>query len=492
VAFSLDGVQLASAYEEYPLLFPFPGAAELDSRLVAGAALRVVSQVTAQTAGDPPRAVGIASQGEAFTPIDAQGRPLANIMTSSDTRGLPYIEAFVSRIGAERLHAITGHTAHPMHSVFKLLWLKSNRPDVWSRTHRLLFAQDLVAHALTGEVATDHSMAARSMLFDVGRREWSAELLAAAELPIERMPAARPAGTPIGTVLPGVARDAGLRPDTVVTLAGHDQPVGALGCGAHRPGAASYAIGTVVCVTPALDRFSPSPALRAANLAVYPHVVPDTYTTVAYNLTGGSAIRWLRDHLFPELAQAARDAGAEPYERLIALASPRPSTLLLLPHFGPTGTPHNEALTTGVLAGLTLSTERSDIVRAFLEGVAYEIRWNLDILADAGLPVQELRAIGGGSRSPSWMQITADILGVPLTTMRVSEATCMGAALLAAGALGVVDAADAAAVWAKPERLYRPDAAVANDYAARFAAYKALYHALDPVRAQLHSLKGHV
>lgn len=490
VAFSLKGEQIASAYEEYPLLFPFPGAAELDSRRVASAALRVIGQVAASARHDPPRAVAIASQGEAFTPLDAQGEYLANIMTSSDTRGLAYVQGFVERIGVERLHQITGHTAHPMHSVFKLLWLKERRTDVWSATRKLLFAQDLVAHALTGETATDHSMAARSMLFDVRRREWSRELLEAIELPVERLPTALPAGTPIGKVLPSVAAQTGLGPDTVVALAGHDQPAGALGCGAHTPGAASYAIGTVVCVTPALERFVANRALREANLAVYPHVTPNTYTTVAYNLTGGSALRWLRDNLFPDVARSAHDEGLDPYDRLIELASPSPAPLVLLPHFGPTGTPHNNALATGVLAGITLSTDRAEIVRAVLEGVAYEMRWNLDILAASDVPVAELRAIGGGSRSPVWMQITADILGVPLTSMRVSEATCMGAALLAGSALGVLDAAQAAAQWARPSRTFAPQPDVAPAYADRFEVYKALYRALEPIRAPLHSLKG--
>ncbi len=490
VAFSEQGRLLASAYEEYPLLFPFAGAAELDSRLVAAAALRVIAQVAAQTAGDPPRAIAIASQGEAFTPLSASGEFLGNCMTSSDTRGLPYIQGFVERIGVERLHAITGHTAHPMHSVFKLLWLKANRPEVWAATRKLLFAEDLVAYALTGEAATDHSMAARSMLFDVGRREWSAELLDAIELPVERMPRAVAAGTPIGTVLPSVAEQTGLRADTIVALAGHDQPVGALGCGAHHPGSASYAIGTVVCVTPALDRFVADESLRRANLAVYPHVVPDTYTTVAYNLTGGSALRWLRDNLLPDVAEAARAEGAEPYDYLMALASPEPSPLILLPHFGPTGTPHNEALSTGVLAGITLSTDRADIVRAVLEGVTYEIRWNLDILAEAGLPVTELRAIGGGSRSSTWMQIKADILGIPLTTMAVSEATCMGAALVAGGGIGALEPSQAASAWAKPDRTFEPHPGPSNAYDARFSVYRDLYRAMDSVRARLHSLKG--
>lgn len=490
IAFGGNGTPAGSAYEEYPLRFPFPGAAELDAVEVRAAALRVIRSAAAQAGPDQVRAIGVASQGEAFGAVAPDGRFLCDLMVSSDTRGTPYIAWFEQQVGVRRLFEVTGHTSHPMHSVYKFLWLKEHRPDVWEQAACYLFAQDLVTSALTGRRVTDHSMAARTMLFDVAARDWSTELLDLVGLDRSRLPEAVPAGTPIGEVLPEVARELGLPAGVIVVPAGHDQPVGALGCGAATPGTASYAIGTVECITPTLDRLRLTDDLRAANLAVYPHVLAGAYTTVAYNITGGSALRWLRDVLLPDVAAEARAAGEDPYERITGMASPEPAPLTLVPHFGPTGTPHYDPHGAGVLFGLNLATTRAEIIRAFLEGITLEMRWNLEVLRASGFTLTELRAVGGGSRSRAWMQVKADILGVPLVSMRVTEATCMGAALLAGQGAGLWKAAAASQVWAVADRVYEPTAVHAGAYSDRFALYQEVYAALGPARERLHLMKG--
>jgi len=491
VAFSEEGAIAGQAYEEYPLRFPFEGAAELDAAGVRDAALRVIAAAAAETerAGEV-RAIGVASQGEAFAALDASGAPLCDLMVSSDTRGETHMETLAARFGPERLYAITGHTPHPMYSACKLLWLKERRPDVWKAATRFLFAADLVTEALTGEAFTDHSVAARTMLFDVRARDWSEALLGYVGLERSRLPRLLRAGTPGAPLRSGMADRLGLPAGVVVTTAGHDQPVGALGCGAAAPGAASYSIGTVECITPALAEPRLTEDLRAANLAVYPHVAGELYTSVAFNVTGGSALRWLRDALLPEVAEAARAAGEDPYDRITAMASPEPSELTLVPHFGPTGTPHFDVDGAGVLFGLDLSTSRAEVIRAFLEGITLEMRWNLEALRSAGFRLTELRAIGGGSKSRVWMQIKADILGVPLASMRVTEATCMGAALLAGQAAGAWDAAERSRAWATIDRVHEPSGATAAAYADRFALYQDVYRALGAARERLARMKG--
>lgn len=496
VAFAEDGSIAGSAYEEYPLRFTFPGAVELDAAGVRAAALRVIGEAAAESGraaevrAAEVRAIGVASQGEAFAAVDGAGAVLCDLMVSSDTRGEAHMEALARQVGPERLYAITGHTPHPMYSAGKLLWLREHRPDVWAVAARFLFAADLVTALLSGETFTDHSVAARTMLFDVRARDWSQVMLDLVGLDRARLPRLVRAGNRAAQVRADVAGTLGLPADTLVTTAGHDQPVGALGCGAATPGAASYSIGTVECITPALAEARLTEDLRAANLAVYPHVVGDLYASVAFNVTGGSALRWLRDVLLPDVAKEASAAGEDPYDRITAMASPTPSHLALVPHFGPTGTPHFDVDGAGVLFGIGLSTSRADIVRAFLEGITLEMRWNLEALRSAGFRLTELRAIGGGSRSRVWMQIKADILGVPLVSMRVTEATCMGAALLAGQAAGAWDAGEQSRRWAAADRVYEPSTAHAGAYAERFALYQDVYRALGPARARLGQMKG--
>jgi xylulokinase len=407
---------------------------------------------------------------------------LGNIMVSSDARAASLVGPWSEEFGAERLYRITGHTPYPMYSLYKLLWFKEHEPERWRATWKFLFCEDLLAWALTGETKTDYTMAARSMLFDVGRKEWSPEILGVLGLSADRLPEVIPSGGVVGTVKREMAESLGLGPDVKVSVCGHDQPVGALGCGAAVPGRAAYSIGTTECICPSIDRLILSPELMNANLATYPHVLPDTYTTVAFNITGGSVLRWVRDNLATEEAEEARRLGEDPYDRIIAAASPEPSRVILLPHFGPTGTPHFDANGVGVLFGLTLSTDRSEVVRAFLDGITYEMKWNLAILEEAGFRLTELRAVGGGAKSETWMQIKADILGVPLTTMRVTEGTCMGAALLAGHGAGILDLEEAINSWAVPIRTFEPRRQYGPLYEERFAVYREVYQALAAAR----------
>lgn len=488
VVFDETGKQLFKAYEEYPLLFPFPGASELDSQTVIEASLRVIGEAAGRVRDTAPvRAIGIASQGEAFTPIAADGRMLGGIMTSSDTRAQSLVKPWAESFGEERLYRITGHTAYPMYSLFKLLWLKEHQPGVWEQTSKFLFCEDLLAYVLTGEIRTDYTMAARTMMFDVAKKEWSPEILNAVGLSADQLPEVIPSGGIVGTLRQRVASELGLPADVKVAVCGHDQPVGALGCGAAAPGTAAYSIGTTECICPATDRLILSPEMMRSNLATYPHVLPDTYTTVAFSVTGGSVLKWVRDNFATEeSAEALRD-GVDPYDRIIAAAATEPANVVLLSQFGPTGTPHFDAHGAGVLFGIKLSTERAEVLRAFMEGITYEMKWNSAILEESGFRLTELRAIGGGAKSEAWMQIKADILGIPLTTMRVTEAACMGAALLAGHGAGIVDIG---APWAEAIRTFEPRGEYADAYEERFALYKELYTSLGTARGMLHRLKG--
>ncbi|MCX5642027.1 MAG: FGGY family carbohydrate kinase [Candidatus Omnitrophica bacterium] len=489
VIFDESGLQLSAAYEEYPLIIPFEGAGELDSERIVLAAYRVIKNAASAVKNtDPVSAVGIASQGEAFTPVASDGSIIGNAMVSSDRRAEPFVKAWDEKFGTDRLYKITGHTAYPMFSLFKLLWIKENQPKVWAEAWKFLFCQDLIAFKLTGETKTDYTMAARSMLFDVTQKHWSVEILDFIGLDIKRLPEVVPSGGRAGTVSHRAAKELGLTNNIPVSMCGHDQPVGALGCGAAAPGFASYAVGTVECVTPAVDRLILSDVLMKNNLASYPHVMPGLYTTVAFNITGGSVLRWVRDNLALEETSEARRNGDDPYERIIASASKKPSDLILLPHFGATGTPHFDLQGVGTLFGLTLSTERSEILRAFLEGITYETKWNISILAEAGFALTELRTIGGGSKSSIWMQIKADIFGLPLTIMKAPESTCAGAAILAGIEAGILEP-EAVSSWAKPVRTFEPAQSNVSAYEDRFALYRGIYSSLGAARSMLRKIK---
>ncbi len=480
--FDGQGNRQAAAYREYPLLAPQPGWAELDPKVVLNACLAVIKEAAAG-AGGKILGLGVSCQGEAFTPVAADGAYLGNAMVSSDSRAAGLVGPWSREFGVEKLYEITGHTAHPMFSLFKLLWLRRQAPDVWGRIGKILCFEDLLGWRLGLNPAMGWPLAGRTMLFDIRQHCWSAPILAAAGLDAGQFARPLPSGSAAGTIPRDVAAGLGLPADVVVATGGHDQPCGALGAGAARPGCSIYATGTVECMCPGFDAPVMSPALMRNNLCAYDHAMPGMYASVAFSLTGGNLLKWFRDE-FCALEQArARADGSNVYALILEGMSDQPSALQVLPYFTPSGTPYFDAQAEGAVLGLQLSTRRGEILRALLEGVALEMRLNLDLLEQSGMPVRELRAIGGGARSRVWTQLKADVLDKPITPVAETEAGCLGAAILACAARTGASPAALAAGWVRPLAAVAPDPARAEFYARKFESYKLLYPALKALRA---------
>ena len=461
VVFDADGRPVASAQREYALHFTGDGSAELDAEEVMNACFAVLTEAANQAGHGSIRAIGISSQGEAFTPVDRQGQPLARAMVSSDVRPAAYAQRWPQEFGEERLYQITGHTAHPLFTLFKLLWLKEHRPDVWQSAAKFLCFEDLLQLRLGLEPAMGWPLAGRTMLFDVRRHEWSGEILDRLGLSPAKL--ARPLAS--GTIAGKVTADLGFAKDAVVVTGGHDQPCGALGAGITEPGTAMYATGSVECITPAFDRPVFTSALRHNNLCTYDHTAPGLYTTAAYSLTGGNILKWYRDQFAP----------GQDYGEILKTATPEPTKLLVLPYWTPSGTPYFDLHTSGAILGLRLSTTRGEILRALLEGVALEMRLNLEILRESGCEIRELRAIGGGAKSVFWTQLKTDVIGRPITTLNVTEAGCLGVAMLACAAVTGKPVRDLARHWVQPHTTLAPQPATAHWYDEQFARYRQLY-----------------
>ncbi len=473
--FDAEGRLLALAYREYPLLTPQPGWAEIDSSQVAAACREVIREAAAKCPGDPVRGIGISSQGEAFTPVGPDGEMLANAMVSFDTRATPIMTSWSQEFGRRRLYEITGHTPHPMFTVFKLLWLRENRPDSWKAAAKFYCFEELIQAQLGLDPAISWPMAGRTMLFNVQSHAWDEEILSAIELDAARLTRPVASGTVVGTVSSSAAKELGLPKEVPIVAGGHDQPCGALGAGVVEPGLAMYATGTVECICPAFDRPIFAEDLFQSNLCTYDHTVEGMYTTVAFSLTGGNLLRWFRDEWARAEVDEANRAGADPYDLILRGMAEEPSELLVLPYFTPSGTPYFDADVPGAIVGLRLTTKRGQVLRALLEGVALEMRLNVDILQQAGLDVREFRAIGGGAKNAALTQLKADVLGRPVTTLAVTEAGCLGVAMLACAADTGAKPRELAATWVKTTSVVEPDSRRAALYDERFQQYKQLY-----------------
>lgn len=482
VAFNLDGEVVASAYREYPLLSPKPGWLELDAHQVTEAILEAIREVAARTKHDPVRAISVSCQGEAAVPVSKDGEILYNTPISFDARTDELARWWAERMSPKEVFRITGMPLHPMYTILKVLWMREHEPEVFRRVWKFLCYEEYVFYLLGLEPTTDYSLAARTMAFDVRQKRWSERMLGVAELSEDIFPKVAPSGTAVGVVPRGKAEEFGLPRGVVVVTGGHDQPCNALGSGVVGEGLAAYGVGTVECIAPAFKEVRHPERLLAHNFTCYPHVAPELSVTLAFNFTGGSLLRWYRDTFGEREREEAERLGKDPYDLILSDLPEGPTELLVLPHFTMTGTPYFDVKAKGAILGLTLSTSKKEFVKALLEGVTMEMRLNMELLEEAGVQVHELRLTGGGAKSPVWSQIKADILGHPISTLWVSEATSLGTAILAGVAVGEFRSVEeAAGRLVRVRETFEPDPGRHRQYAERFELYKELYPSLKDI-----------
>jgi len=477
VIFDESGRQISQAYREYDIISNNSGWAELDTDEVIEKCFEVIRESAGQLEPDSSIGIGISSQGEAFTIIDEKGRSLCHALVSSDQRASETIGPWAEEFGEERLYRITGHTPHPMFSLFKLIWIKRHAPEIWSKAHKILCFEDLLQFRLgIKNPAMGWPLAGRTMLFDVRSHQWSNEILEKVGIRPHQLSDTLPSGTIVGIVDESIAEDLRLSHNTFVVTGGHDQPCSGLGAGAIEAGLAVYASGSVDCITPVFKNPIFTEQLRKNNLCTYDHAAPGRYATVAFSLTGGNALKWFRDEFgAPEVSQANL-TGGDPYELLLKQMPELPSSLMVLPYLTPSGTPHFDVTVKGAIFGLDLSTKRVEILKGLLEGVAFEMRLNLELLQESGCEINELRAIGGGARSLVHLQLKSDVIGKPITVLDVKEAGCMGVAMLARAAHSGHPVSEISQKWIHPVSRVIPSNH--DCYREKFEHYRRLYPAV--------------
>jgi xylulokinase len=485
--FDDQGALCASASREYGVDIPHPGWAEQDGEQVWSLARESLVDCYRKLGQRPPvAALGLSVQGEAVAPVDRSGRPLRPFILGMDTRTEAQNQWLRQRFGAQALFQRTGMPVHTINTLPKLVWLKQNQPEIWSAAARFLLYEDFIIARLCGAPAISRCLASRTQLYDLRQDGWSAEILAALELDPDRLAPVVPSGTVVGELRLDLAAELGFPNRPLVVTGGHDQACGALGVGLTRPGLSMVSTGTAEVVEVALGELQLSAELEAGNISVYAHVVPGLYLAMTLNHSGGLILRWFRDAFCQDELVRAQQTGADPYDLIFREAGDGPSPVLLLPHFSGSGTPHFDTQSKGALLGLTFATTRADVARAILEGLCFELRYNLEVLQSGGVAIQELRAIGGGARSPLWLRLKADITGLPVAQPQVIEAAAWGAAALAGQGAGVF----ASAAQAVQERLQftqriLPQPAQQALYQPRYALYRRLYPALADLLHQV-------
>jgi len=467
-AFDLDGSRRLEIRRAYPTATPAPGRAEQDPRDWRRASLSALGELV-RVLGPRRRilAIGLTGQCPTICLLDARDRPLGPGLTYRDNRATAEAAWIRDRYGDAGIHRRTGHLPAAFHVAPKLMWLRDHEAATFRSATRALQPRDLIALELTGEAATDGSHAAATLAFDLAGRRWDEGLLEGMGLPGDLLPAVRPAWEPVGTLRRAIAERLGLAVTIPVILGGADSQACALGAGVVAGGPVSEMAGSSTCLNAAVP--APLPELLVTH---YPHVVPDLYTTETGINTTGTAIAW-----FASLAYGGRAGrpGSRDYARLDAEAAsvgPGAEGVLALPVLadGERTDPSLRAAFTG----LSLRHGRAHLARALLEGVAFAIRDQLELLRGADEPVTELRVSGGDTRLTTWSGIKADVTGLQVTEIP-GDAAVTGVAMLAGTGAGVYrDLAEAIERCVHRLPTVHPDRARVAAYQERYEAYRSL------------------
>ena len=485
-----DGQVITSAFFDYPLYHPQPGWAEQNPEdwwRATIAAIRACLDEAAHRGVMPAdvRGVGLSGQMHGVVLLDEQSRVLRPCIIWADQRSEAQCRWMTERVGAAPLIDYVSNPALPGFSAPKALWVRDNEPEIFARARTLFLPKDYIRFLLTGVKAMEISDAAGTCLLDVKRGEWSREVLEAIDFDPSLLPPVMPADKICGTITAEVAQMTGLLEGTYVAGGGADNACGAVGNGVVREGLALVSIGTSGVVlmhtdTPRIDDW-----VRVPRVHTFNHALPHAWYMMGVTQSAGLSLRWVRDNIgLPEMAME-RWAGVDAYAMLAKEAehvAAGSDGLLFLPYLQGERTPHLDAYARGGWIGLTASHSRRHLVRSVLEGVAFSLKDCFAIISEQGLMLEQVRATGGGAKSPLWRQIIADVLGVELVTTNAQEGPAFGAALLAGVASGIYSSVpQACEATVRIVDRTEPQQQNAPVYDRMYEQYQALYPALQPI-----------
>lgn len=476
------GVVVATASSDYPMATPAPGWAEQDPADWVRATKLAVREALAAAGQPHVLAVGLTGQMHGLVLLDEHSQVLRPAILWCDQRTTLQCRQITQTVGAEQLIQLTCNPALEGFTAPKILWVRQHEPEIAAQTAQVLLPKDYLRFVLTGDYGSEVSDASGTLLFDVRHRRWSAEMLAALDIPAAWLPPVVESPVITGHVTAAVAAEFGIAAGTPVVGGAGDQAAGGVGNGVVRPGVLSSTIGSSGVVFAFSADITLDPGGRVHTFC---HAVPGAWHVMGVTQGAGLSLRWWRDQFGAAETATAQRLQTDPYTLLTAEAATAPAGaegLHWLPYLMGERTPHLDANARGVLYGLTGRHGRAHVLRSVLEGVVYSLRDSLEILREMQVPISQVRSSGGGARSTLWRQIQADIFGMPVVTVEAQEGPAYGAALLAAVGQELYPTVPAAAdAWIALDTSIAPVPDNVAVYNQQYPIYRALYPALKPL-----------
>ena len=489
LAWDRRGTIKAQARASLPTRNPRPGWYEQDAELWWATLCETLRELTGQI--DPRRveSLCITNQRETVVPVGTGGEPLRPAILWLDGRCRPQLDLLERRIGGHRLARITGKPLSTVPSLAKLLWIAEEEPEIFRCAGRFLEAHAFLVQRLTGRYRTSLACADPVGLVDMERGCWAGELLRELGFRHEQLPELYPPGEVLGTLSRAATETTGLPEGLPIVAGAGDGQCAGLGVNVTEPGSAYLIMGTGVIGGVASPAYRTDPAFRTLFSPL-----PGTYYLETVIKAGVFTVAWFAERFAAELDKPWLPVSVEDLlEQGARQVPPGSEGLLLVPYWLGAMNPYWDADATGVMLGWTGAHGAAHFYRAILEGIAFEQRLALEGLRSAGIPaVEELRIVGGGSKSELWCRIMADITGNPVVRCRCPESSALGAGMLAAAAAGwYPDASHAAAAMSDLGERFEPDPTSRETYERLYSeVYKPLFPAVRPLMDRLAELSA--
>ena len=484
-----DGELVAASFEPYPIYHPQPNWAEQDPLDWWIAVALSTRRLVEESGVDPALigGIGFAGQMLGIVPVDSGGKPLGRAIIWLDSRADEQAAAFIRRFGGRKIVIrVVGAAPSGKDVVCKLAWLRENEPEVFDATHLFLDTTGYLVYRATGEMVIDHTGAGGTGIISGRTRQWSRPLARILGLPLGKMPPIRSSIDVVGPLSAAAAQEMGLRSGTPVIAGMADIPAAAAGSGALEDGDAHINIGTSswLCLSVSRPR-----NLGKNGIAAVVSADPDMFLMIGESETAGACLSWFAEQFSrPEERAGGEREVFKALDKIVEGVEPGAGRLLFSPWMFGERSPVTDTGIRAAFINLSLEHGRDHLLRAVYEGVAYNLRWLLEVAAGAGLACDPLRAIGGGAKSDVWMQIIADVTRRCVqAVLNPQEAGAMGCALAAAVAVEARASFKDIKNAVRIRKIFTPRDDCCRIYDELYASFRKIYPGLSGVCASLNT-----
>lgn len=496
VLINRNGKVIAHSYTGYEVETPKPSWAQSWPETWEEAVYFTIKSVIEKSKIDPKNIKGVAISslyGGSGIPVDDEMKPLSPCLIWMDRRAEEEVKWVKENINLDELFEVTGNSLNSYFGFTKILWIKNNLPHVWEKIKYFLPPAPYIVYKLTGEVAVDYSSAGNiGGVFDLKQRKWSKEMTSKLGVPLRFFPERLVESTEIvGEITRAASVKTGLKVGTPVICGGVDAPVATMSAGALAEGNHVAMLGTSMCWGFITKKPNLSP-----NLVSMPYCVDsqDVIYTFGGAATAGGIIKWFRNVLGKEELAVQNQLGLDAYTLLDLQAKDIPAGsngLIVLPYFMGERSPIWDSNARGLILGLSLVHTKGHLYKAFMEGVAYSLRHNMEMVMELEANLdKELIIVGGGSNSMNWPQIFADVTGLPVRIVKNDVEAPLGDAVLAGIATGVINDPNVIKDWVEFEEQIKPNPQNTKIYDQYFEEYKKLYVNTKDVMKKLTNIEA--